>query len=118
MVAIIQRPAWDFSEGMAKTVFELGGDFYYYSVSALANPFGNSQSGLSLYKDWLQSLLTKHNEPAYRLTSLCGNIQRRRSLFAFVLLCGCRDPKKCHRSVLAEVLVEWLGEGWEVVHLE
>ena len=33
------------------------------------------------------------------------------------LLCAEIDPAKCHRSILADRVVEMLGDGWEVIHL-
>ncbi len=74
--------------------------------------YGNYYDTLGQYQVWLDSLsgedLIKLNNLVERIREENGNV---------CLLCSEKDAKKCHRSILAKRLVEWLGGNWEVVDL-
>jgi hypothetical protein len=103
------------------------GDIEVKPEPNLANKRGDTLRELVKYRNELWFNLgpgAYEKDVAYafnrvRVASISQNEAR-----AVVLLCGCRDAYKpngttwnCHRAPLADVLVEQLGEGWEVVHL-
>ena len=87
--------------GMINLVREVSGK--YISIPALANTFRS----LPRYR----ASLNDNSRVELLKKMIIGNQS------AVVLLCGCREYKHCHRTTLAEKLLECLGDKWEVDHL-
>ena len=113
--------------GLSKTVAQSKLPVEYHTASGLANGYPGTKAGLEQYRQYLKgsrrlpSTLAARNFIKLRVLirfTYLGNIQK-----AIILLCSERKPFKtaktpnCHRIILAEELLEDLGDGWEVEHL-
>lgn len=78
-----------------------------------ADELGNQYDTLEEYRNNQLEDIRKH-EVRYLCEDICKwNDEGKR----VALLCAEIDPAKCHRSILADKLVEMLGDGWKVEHL-